>query len=269
MVTVVLAIFYRQYAMNELVEIAERQNVTLAQSFANFLWPRFSSYVRSVSEHDGDTLRARPETLEIREVVKKLTAEIPVLKVKIYNLDGLTVYSSEPSQIGADKSNNPRFLLARRGGEAVSQLSHRETFSAFSGIVEDRDIVESYVPIRGRNGRIEGVFELYADVTPLVVRIQDSTTDLVVVLLLSFGLIYGCLFLIVGRADLILKKQYIELENEVAERIRAEEALRESEERLAQILDIAPEAVITVDENGCIELFNQGAEACSVMPPRR
>ncbi len=36
-ITVVLAIFYRQHATNELVEIAERQNVTLAQSFANFL----------------------------------------------------------------------------------------------------------------------------------------------------------------------------------------------------------------------------------------
>ena len=190
-VTVALAIFYRQHAMNELVEIAERQNVTLAQSFANFLWPRFSSYVMSVSERDGDTLRARPETLEIHEVLELLTAEVPVLKVKIYNLDGLTVYSSQPSQIGADKSNNLRFLRAGREGAAVSQLSHRETFSAFSGIVEDRDLVESYIPIRGRNGRIEGVFELYADVTPLVVQIGHSTTELVVILLLSFGLMYG------------------------------------------------------------------------------
>ena len=48
---------------------------------------------------------------------------------------------------------------------------------------------------------------------------------------------------------------------DVSERKRAEDALRASEERLAETLDIAPEGVITVDESGRIELFNKGAEA--------
>jgi signal transduction histidine kinase len=89
-------------------------------------------------------------------------------------------------------------------------LSYRDTFSAFSGIVEDKDLVESYTPIRGRNGRIEGVFELYADVTPLVVGIGHKTTELAVILLLFFGLMFGCLFLIVERADLS-EERYREL----------------------------------------------------------
>jgi PAS domain S-box-containing protein len=42
---------------------------------------------------------------------------------------------------------------------------------------------------------------------------------------------------------------------------RAEEDLRKSEARLAGILDIAPEAVISIDRSGRIQLFNQGAEA--------
>ncbi len=50
-------------------------------------------------------------------------------------------------------------------------------------------------------------------------------------------------------------------ERDITERKRAEDALLASEERLAEILDIAPEGVITVDGNGRIELFNKGAEA--------
>ncbi len=41
-VTVVLVHLYRQNAVNVLVESAESQNVTLARTFANVLWPRFS-----------------------------------------------------------------------------------------------------------------------------------------------------------------------------------------------------------------------------------
>ena len=40
---------YRQNAVDDLVAMAERHNVALAQSFANTIWSRFSSYVTSVS----------------------------------------------------------------------------------------------------------------------------------------------------------------------------------------------------------------------------
>ncbi|MDA0340936.1 MAG: PAS domain S-box protein [Proteobacteria bacterium] len=48
---------------------------------------------------------------------------------------------------------------------------------------------------------------------------------------------------------------------DVTERRYAEEALRSSEERLASILEIAPEAIVSVSLSGEIQLFNKGAEA--------
>ncbi len=53
-VTVALVYLYRDDAMEELVVSAENQNITLARSFANILWPRFSRYVMTVAETDGD-----------------------------------------------------------------------------------------------------------------------------------------------------------------------------------------------------------------------
>ena len=273
-VTFALVYLYRDNAMEELVVSAEGQNLTLARSFANILWPRFSDYVMTVTDTDGDKLRARPETAEIDEAVRSLTAGLPVLKVKIYNLDGRTIYSSQPSQIGADKGDNPGFQKSARAGKPASKFSLRETFSAFSGTVMNRDLVESYLPIWGADDAIEGVFELYTDVTPLVAMIDRRTDRLTVGLLMTFALLYGVLFLIVRRADRILKRQYSEqleyrehieerntsLEHQIDERKWAEEALRESQERLAGILDIADEAVISINESQRIILFNKGAE---------
>ncbi len=50
------------------------------------------------------------------------------------------------------------------------------------------------------------------------------------------------------------------LENEIFEGIAFDEALKKSEARLATILNMAEDAIISVDENRIIQLFNQGAE---------
>ena len=225
-------VLYRQNEVERLIAIAESQNVAMARSFANVIWPRFSSYVASTSGLDGDTLQARPETLEIHQVLKTLTTGLPVLKVKIYNLDGLTVYSSEPGEIGIYKINNPGLVAAARKGTPASKLTFRGTISSFEGTVQDRDLVESYLPIRLGNGPIEAVFELYSDVTLLVAAIARTTMELVGGFILVFGLLYGGLLLIVRRADRTIKQQYAAIKVEIVERKQAEAALKEAHDKL-------------------------------------
>lgn len=57
-----------------------------------------------------------------------------------------------------------------------------------------------------------------------------------------------------------LRQQVIELEALKAEQRQVEEALRESQAYITGIIDIASEAIISVDETLRIILFNQGAE---------
>jgi PAS domain-containing protein len=45
------------------------------------------------------------------------------------------------------------------------------------------------------------------------------------------------------------------------ERLRSEDALRVSEERLAGVLQSTLDAIITFDANRCVILFNQSAES--------
>ena len=240
-VIVAVAVFYRQSETDRLIAFAESQNIALARSFANTIWPRFASYVMSASELVSDELPGRSETREIHEAVQTISAGLPVLKVKIYDLQGLTVYSSKPTEIGEEKIDNPDSFAAARDGRPASKLTYRDAFSSFEGTVQNRDLVESYLPIRLGAGPVEGVFELYTDVTSLLASIRRSTTNLAVGFVLIFGLAYGTLFLTVRRADRTINQQYADiaaqkaaLEREVAERQRVEHALKKAHDDLEQ-----------------------------------
>jgi C4-dicarboxylate-specific signal transduction histidine kinase len=228
---IVAFVLYRQDEVDRLIEVVESQNTVLARSFSNSMWPRYASFVRSASELDEHVLRARPEIPKIREALKMISQGLPVLKVKIYDPEGLTVFSSEPSEIGQDKRNNPGFFAAAQHGLAASKLTYRDAISSFEGTVQRRDLVESYLPIRQGSGPVEGVFELYTDVTP-VLAAAKRPANLMIALSLMLGLLYAMLFLIVLRADRIIKRQYADIRHEIGERTQAQAALEQAHDEL-------------------------------------
>lgn len=243
-VVTVSVVAYRQDEVRRLIDIAEGQNVILAQSFANTIWPRFSSFIKSIPASEREALQAWPETYALRELLMELTAGLPVVKVQIFNLAGFTVYSTEPDDMGVYGTNNPGFITAAQQGKPASKLVFRNQMSTFEGRIMDRDLVETYLPIRVGNGAIEGVFELYSDVTPLVTRIKASTTNLMVGFAVVFGFLYIILFVVVRQAGRTIKQQYADisekntnLEREVAARKRTEGALTKAHEELEQRVD--------------------------------
>jgi diguanylate cyclase (GGDEF)-like protein/PAS domain S-box-containing protein len=134
-----------------------------------------------------------------------------VVKVKIYDLRGRTVFSTDTSQIGKDYSRNPGFLSAKQG-RVLSELSHREKFSAFHAEIQNRDLLSSYVPVRrGKDAPVEGVMEVYTDVTDLLAAIEQQQRLVTLSVIVVLSALYGILFLIVRRADGIIKRSAEEL----------------------------------------------------------
>ena len=100
-VIVGLGVFYSQTAKEDLVMFEEANNVALAKAFSNSLWPEFAPFVNfDIAGMSIDELKAHPEIESFHQAVLAQTKALSVLKMKIYNLDGLTVYSSELEQIG-------------------------------------------------------------------------------------------------------------------------------------------------------------------------
>lgn len=238
-VTLVLGYVQHKSLKFDLVTTTEMHNAMLSRSYANTLGPRLIQFLDQSADVEASALSASDGFRQLDEYFHRATAGVDVLKVKVYRLDGRTVYSSDPSQVGLDKSANLGFQAAS-AGKIASDLVYRETFNAFEGATEDRDLVASYVPIV-QNEEIVGVLELYSDVTHTLAQIKFRTAELVGILVGLFGVLFVVLLLIVRRAEAILRRQYAEKQHEIEERRSAEKALRDSESRLESFLDAASE----------------------------
>ena len=233
LIIIVLDVFYGQIARSHLVALGEKNNVALTQAFANSIWPQFAPFLTSISGWSTEQLRAHPETEQLRRAVLSLMDGLSVVKVKIFALDGQTVFSTQSSQIGEDKRTNAGFQTALRG-RVVSELTHRDTFSAFEQVIENRDVLSSYIPIRrsGPTQAVEGVFEIYTDVTPLLINIARTQHKVTFGVTLTLGALYLILFVVVGRADRLIQRQHRDLEAEILARQQAEAAVRQHNEAL-------------------------------------
>jgi signal transduction histidine kinase len=198
----ILVLLLDDMAVERLVDTAERGNVALTHSLANGLRRSFAPLIEEAAGQPADRLRANPRVATLHAEVLAQLRGLDVVKIKIYLLDGTTVFSTEPVQIGEDKSGNAGFR-AGRAGQVASELTHRGQFSAFEGVIENRDLLSSYVPIRltdHANG-IDAVFEIYTDVTQLLAEVHRTKIVVAFTTGATFFAIYLVLLLVVSRAN--------------------------------------------------------------------
>jgi diguanylate cyclase (GGDEF)-like protein len=200
-----LLYFYRDFATDALEQHETHDNVAITHIFASTLWPRHANYVKGAFRLSREQLRSNPEVALIRQDVLRQMKGLSVVKVKIYDLRGVTVFSTDERQIGEDKSKDSG-VQAAIAGKVVSQIAFRDHFDAFENVINDRNLISTYIPIRAEDDQPpEGVLEVYSDVTDYVTQLNQTSWEIVGVVLGSLSLLYLFLYGIVRRADFTLR----------------------------------------------------------------
>jgi len=194
-----LAVLMQRLSLEQLHRMAEERNVDMAYVFRNTLWPQFADVVRDSNGKSSSEMRSAIDFNALLSATAKLMKDSDVVKIKVYNLRGLTVFSTDALQIGEDKSDNPGFRSAL-GGTVVSALTHRGEFDAFEGKRTKIDMIFSYVPIRD-GSQVVGVFEVYQDVTPTLRLVKRSFWQIVAMLVAVLALLYLMQYWVVRRMD--------------------------------------------------------------------
>lgn len=181
---------------------AEANNASLTQAIANSVWPRFADHLEGATSQPLEKLRQATNTKKLFKEIRTLVAGLGVLKVKLYHTVGMTVFSTQSSQIGADYSRDARFKKALSGGFA-SQLEFREKFGSITGPLTERWVLSSYIPVRtsGDQPRLLGVAEIYRDVTQQRLEATQSRHLRATIIGLAMAVVFAFLLIIVWRSD--------------------------------------------------------------------
>lgn len=203
-----LGLYYREIAISRMLQQQESNNVNVSRIFANTLWQsHFSGLLKDSVLRTSPELKLLSQIPEIHREVLALMRGSTTYKIKVYDLHGRTIYSSELAQIGEDKRNNPGFLGAL-AGLTRTELVHKEKFSSFEQVVENRDLIQSYIPQYDDDSKeLAGVFEIYSDATPFLAEIRETEIRLALLITAAMGALFSALYLIVYRADRIIRQQ--------------------------------------------------------------
>jgi diguanylate cyclase (GGDEF)-like protein/PAS domain S-box-containing protein len=194
-----LGFFVQRLQVAQLEQMAQERNQGMTQVLRKLLADDLDALLKSpLAKGQARALHA-PAVAALQSKLSTVMHDSDVVKLKLYNLQGITVFSTDPRQIGEDKRANAGYQLARNGGVA-SELTHRDQFSSFEGERSNVDLLSSYVPIR-ENGQTVAVFELYQDVSTFMQRMTRELWQLGGMLFAVLGTLYALLLLIVRRAQ--------------------------------------------------------------------
>lgn len=160
-----------------------------------------------------------------------------IIKLKIFNTKGRTVYSTESSNIGI--INTSPYLRLALNGETASTLTRRlspnESDITEKGKAYKIDLLEVYVPIYSYSGgklqdQIIGAFEIYKNESPLFSLMRQEFIKVPFLLLFAMGTLYMLLQIVIRKADRIIVEQNRKIEQHNAE-------LREAQETITTSID--------------------------------
>lgn len=199
--------YYRQIAIQGIVQLVELSNLTLTRTVLSPMRPALLEFLHTTSDFQRVGARPPPLPPAVVGTIRTLMQDSSIVRIKIYNRQGVVVFSTKPIQVGNNQSDNPGFIAALNG-RVANTLIYRDTFNSFDGATEEDNLVQTYIPIRASPAEpIQGVFELYSDVNRLVLETEHTEFIIMAGSILIMSALYAVLILIVRRAGRVIEMQ--------------------------------------------------------------
>lgn len=193
-------------AQRDLVTLQEQSSVNMARTLTNGLWNGlFTHYLEQAQAVSfgrcgvadpnageaaerqrqachrviGQQLAQMPAFVLVDSAVRTTLQDTQVFRFKIFDLRGITIYSTDHAQLGEDRSMSPGWRSAAHEGFPVSHLTRRNDLNPLHQATAARDFVNTYLPVFGDGGSTAvAVVETYSDVRSFLDQLSAFASTL-------------------------------------------------------------------------------------------
>lgn len=220
LLTVSLGIVFTTHQKNLLTNYAESSATDFAHHLTSLIF--HDDLFSVLGENTGiDVVSNTQEYKNLDKIIKQYLSQYSdIVKMKVFNKRGITIYSTDPSNIGL-RNTSSKLLTALDGNVASKYTRSMNAIKgddSESGKIYNYDLLEIYIPIYqdnkvfGNDITVLGAFELYNDVSMVFYQARGGGYILLALLVLGMITLYLVLQLIVKKADTIIKKQHDEID---------------------------------------------------------
>ena len=231
--------------------------ITLPATVILYIFPLFSAYIQKnnqdeavrVAKHlmfmivpDLNGLNKNYLPAQSQKKLQRTTEEFNLIKLKIFSKPGRVLYSTTSNDIGIlNKNRYFQDIVAR--GKVYTKVVEKGEKSLEHQIVH-ADVVETYVPIMKRD-KFVGAFEIYYNLTDNQKRLEKLLSNSSIILIFLTISLWGANFFVLIKAG-----------HNIDQRERADNALRESEEKYRSITESMVNAMYICSQDFRVEFMN-------------
>lgn len=221
-----------------------------------------------------------PLTLESLAGPQGLSSRLPlildgftIVKFNLLDLEGRTIWSTDPEAIGISRRGSPLFQAAV-AGEIGSEMAKDHDIVDLSGVHRRIDVVGTYIPVREiPSGPIIGVAEIYRDISDdVALQVDDARSTVLWATGSTMGALFLILFGFIASADVTINRSKRELQQA---RDKALDASRTKSEFLANMshdirtpmnaiigmADLLAETSLTPEQQEYVRVFRTDGES--------
>jgi len=239
---ILLAFIYRLVVLEGLHRQVEQNNITVTKTLSNAIWEEIRVLELSPDSSEGRSLNnVYVEVISTK--IYELLNNTPILKVKVFAINGETVYSTNIPEIGTVKSLDYPGMRVIKTDQPYSSTEHADSFMAINGNLTNVDVLSTYIPVYNKEtGIVEGVFEIYTDITDSKKKIKESLFTFTVILAFVLTIVFLALYIMVKHAEKVISRSKDALRQKIQEVENINKALEEKTRELAIARDVANHA---------------------------
>ncbi len=206
-VTALMIFFFFRHETSNIVEAASiRSNETLTIATEYALNDHFVMFLNVIKQNQDRNISKLPFEPMLHRVIERMLNDTDVMRIKLYDLEGQVVYSTDPEYTEDDEEHNEAFDSALNGKPA-SSLVYDDSLSLFTSVGE-KNLVQTYVPIRPTSDSpVLGVMEVYSDIGYYALEANRTILVLLVITLILMTFLYFFLLIHIKRSERIIEDQ--------------------------------------------------------------